>query len=221
MPRIWLKQGGVAGIFGRLCTAFVAQTSRLDTSISPASTITKLRSHKLTNRDLIYVLHVVNAAFWLYVIEGPSFLLKLGIPVLFILGLLIPLTSQLLVPAIPLLAWALTLYASRFLPPARRPTISVTVLPTLETVLYGANISDVLTRFTHPALDVIAWLPYGVLHYSLPIVVTIIIWLLAPRPALQYWASAFGYVNLLGVLCKIVFPCAPPCKHPQQSHGLY
>ncbi|KIM30590.1 hypothetical protein M408DRAFT_328137 [Serendipita vermifera MAFF 305830] len=129
---------------------------------------------------------------------------------LVILGLLMPLTSQILVPAMPVLAWGLTFYASRFLSPAQRPQISVTILPTLETVLYGANISDVLTRFTHPILDVVAWLPYGVLHFALPVLVTIAVWLMAPRPALQFWASAFGYMGLIGVLCQIAFPCAPP-----------
>jgi inositol phosphorylceramide synthase catalytic subunit len=213
MPRIRLKQNGVAGLFGRVYNAFVAQTSRLDTSISPASMITKLSSHKPTKGDIVYVLYAAGAAFWLYIMEEP-FALKLAIPVLFVLGLLIPLTSQFLVPAMPVFAWVLTFYSSRFLPAVRRPPISVTILPTLETVLYGANISDILTRFTHPVLDVIAWLPYGVLHFSLPVVVSVVIWLFAPRPALQYWASAFGYMNLFGVLCQILFPCAPPCKHP-------
>ena len=208
MPRIRLKQDGT---LGRISNAFLSQTSRLDTSISPASTIAKLRSHKITKGDLIYVLHAAGALFWLYIMEEPTYL-KLAVSICMILGLLIPLTSQFLVPAIPVLAWVLTFYSSRFLSPVRRPPISVTILPTLETVLYGANISDILTRFTHPILDVIAWLPYGVLHFSLPIIVSIFIWLFAPRPALQYWASAFGYMNLIGVLCQIVFPCAPPCK---------
>lgn len=197
-------------MLGKFSNAFIAQTSRLDTSISPVSTIAKLRSHKITKGDLIYVLHAAGAAFWLYTMEEPTYL-KLAMPGLFILGLLIPLTSQFLIPAMPVLAWVLTYYSSRFLSPLRRPSISVTILPTLETVLYGANISDILTRFTHPVLDVIAWLPYGVLHFSLPVVVSFVIWLFAPRPALQYWASAFGYMNLIGVLCQIVFPCAPPC----------
>ncbi|EEB89410.1 hypothetical protein MPER_12493, partial [Moniliophthora perniciosa FA553] len=35
------------------------------------------------------------------------------------------------------------------------------LLPTLEFVPYGANISDILTRYTHPILDILAWLPYG------------------------------------------------------------
>jgi hypothetical protein len=34
--------------------------------------------------------------------------------------------------------------------------------------LYGANISDLLTRATNPFLDVLAWLPYGVIHFVAP-----------------------------------------------------
>jgi hypothetical protein len=202
---------GPSNILGHVYNAFLVKTSQLDLSLSPKDTIAKLKAHQYRKRDALYILHASAACFWLYIMEKPPFPYKLGIPILFVLGLLIPLTSQFLFPAIPVLAWVLTYFSSRFLPASHRPPISVTVLPTLESVLYGANISDILTRFTHPVLDVMAWLPYGVLHFSLPVVVSIVIWLFAPRPALQYWSNAFGYLNLLGVLCQIVFPCAPPC----------
>lgn len=211
MSRNRAKYYGHSGPLSRVYSAFFYQSSRLDFSLSPTVTITKLRAHEFTRGDVVYLFHAAGALFWLYIMEKPPFPIKLVIPILFTLGMLVPLTSQFLLPAIPVLAWVLTYYSSRFLPASSRPPISVTVLPTLESVLYGANISDILTRFTHPILDVIAWLPYGVLHFSLPVAVSIILWLFAPKPALQYWASAFGYLNLAGVLCQIAFPCAPPC----------
>ncbi|CAG7854887.1 Inositol phosphorylceramide synthase catalytic subunit aur1 Short=IPC synthase catalytic subunit aur1; AltName: Full=Aureobasidin A resistance protein homolog; AltName: Full=Phosphatidylinositol:ceramide phosphoinositol transferase [Serendipita indica DSM 11827] len=210
MSRNRTKYYGNSGPLSRVYSAFLHQVSRLDFSLSPTVTIAKLRAHEFTRGDVVYLFHAAGALFWLYIMEKPPFPIKLVIPALFTLGMLVPLTSQFLLPAIPVLAWVLTYYSSRFLPPSSRPPISVTVLPTLESVLYGANISDILTRFTHPVLDVIAWLPYGVLHFSLPVVVSILLWLFAPKPALQYWASAFGYLNLAGVLCQIAFPCAPP-----------
>lgn len=200
------------GAFSAIYSAFITQVKKLDLSLSPRVTISKLRSHTFTKGDVVYIVHLANAIFWLHIMEKPSYPLKLVIPLLYSIALLIPLTSQFFVPATPIFTWLLTYYSSRFLPASLRPHISVTTLPTLESVLYGANISDILTRFTHPALDILAWLPYGVGHFSVPFVVAFFLWLFAPRPALQYWASAFGYMNLAGVLCQIFFPCAPPCE---------
>ncbi|KAG8758640.1 Aureobasidin resistance protein Aur1 [Serendipita sp. 396] len=212
MSRNRTKFVGNSRPFASIYNALLIQVSRLDLSLSPSVTIAKLKAHEFTKGDIVYLFHAAAAVFWLYIMEKPAYPIKLVIPMLFTIGLLVPLTGQFLLPAIPVLAWVLTYYSSRFLPASSRPPISVTVLPTLETVLYGANISDILTRFTHPVLDVVAWLPYGILHFSLPVVVSIILWLFAPRPALQYWASAFGYLNLAGVVCQILFPCAPPCE---------
>ncbi|KAG1817579.1 uncharacterized protein BJ212DRAFT_1269940 [Suillus subaureus] len=46
------------------------------------------------------------------------------------------------------------------------------LLPMLKSVLYSANISDILMRFTHPVLDIITWLPYQVIHYTFLLVLT-------------------------------------------------
>jgi membrane-associated phospholipid phosphatase len=120
------------------------------------------------------------------------------------------LTSQFFIPATPVFAWLITFYTSRFIPESYRPTVSVSLLPTLESVLYGANISDILTRFTHPILDIIAWFPYGVNHFVFPFVVAAFLWLFRPKAALHLWARTFGYMNLAGVVIQIIFPCAPP-----------
>lgn len=210
MSRNRFKTNGISRALGTIYSAFLAKTATLDYSLSPAVTLAKLRAYEPTKSDAVYVLHAAGAAFWLSIMQTPAYPLKLVIPTLFTIGIAIPLSSQFLIPAIPVLSWVLMFYSSRFLPAARRPPISVTVLPTLESVLYGANISDILTRFTHPVLDIMAWLPYGVLHFSLPVVLSICLWLFAPKPGLRYWASAFGYMNCAGVLIQILFPCAPP-----------
>jgi hypothetical protein len=114
-------------------------------------------------------------------------------------------------PAMPILTWVLTFFSSRFIPVGYRPPISVSLLPTLESVLYGANISDILTRFTHPVLDVPAWLSYGVIHFVGPFVLAAFLWLFAAKGALRFYCNAFGYMMLLGVICQILFPCAAPC----------
>ena len=58
------------------------------------------------------------------------------------------------------------------------------VLPTLESVLYRANVSDILTRFAHPVLDIIARLLYGIIHYTYLSVLS----LFCPHVALETWA---------------------------------
>jgi len=42
--------------------------------------------------------------------------------------------------------------------------------------------------------------------------------LFAPKPALKFWATSFGYLNLLGVIFQILFPCAAPWY--ELIHGL-
>lgn len=140
----------------------------------------------------------------------PGFPLKLGIPILYIIALLVPFTSQFFVPATPVFSWLITYYSSQFTPVSWRPGISVALLPALESVLYGANISDLLTRFTHPILDVIGWLSYGVLHFVGPFVVAALFWLFRPKEVLHLWARVFGFMNLAGVVVQILFPCAAP-----------
>lgn len=191
-------------------TAFVAAVGRLDKSLNPRDTLDRLRKHQWTLYDAVYVFYILLAIFWIYLMQSPGFPLKLAIPTLWIIALVVPLTSQFFLPATPIFMWLLTFYSSRFIPQEWRPTISVVLLPTLESVLYGANISDILTRFTHPLLDILAWMPYGVIHYIFPFVVAAFLWLFRQKQALHYWATAFGYMNLVGVIIQIVVPCAAP-----------
>ncbi|KIJ40976.1 hypothetical protein M422DRAFT_230037 [Sphaerobolus stellatus SS14] len=201
-----------------LLSALLSALSSVETSLSPSLTISRLKAHTFTLSDTVYVLHIIQAVFWLVLMKQPPFPIKLIIPVLYTIGLLIPLTSQVIFPATPIFAWLLTFYTSRFIPVEYRPHIWVSVLPTLESVLYGANISDVLTRFTHPLLDIVAWIPYGIMHFIGPFLVSIFMWLFAPKGSLKFWATVFGYMNLTGVWCQIIFPCAPPWY--ELIHGL-
>ncbi|KAH8109084.1 hypothetical protein DFH11DRAFT_1548557 [Phellopilus nigrolimitatus] len=196
--------------FNIIFSAIVAAVNRLDKSLDPRDTVAKLQRYQFTYRDSIYIFHACLATFWVSLWPAFALPLKIVIPIVYITALFVPLTSQFLVPATPVLSWVITFFSSRFIPVAYRPSISVSLLPTLESVLYGANISDILTRFTHPVLDIFAWLPYGVLHFILPFVVSIFLWLFRSKEALRFWARAFGYMNLVGVIMQIVLPCAAP-----------
>ncbi|GJE95947.1 inositol phosphorylceramide synthase [Phanerochaete sordida] len=204
--------------FKTIWTAFVAAVGRMDKSLSPYDTIQKFRKHNWVLTDSIYLFEIFLATFWISIMQEPGFPLKLLLPTIYSILILVPFTSQFFLPGTPILLWVLSWYSNRFIPSDYRPGISVVLLPTLESVLYGANISDILTRFTHPILDIIAWIPYGVGHYSIPFVVAAFLWLFRPKEALHEWGRIFGYMNLVGVLVQIFFPCAPPWY--EIIHGL-
>ncbi|KAJ8488969.1 hypothetical protein ONZ45_g13750 [Pleurotus djamor] len=201
-----------------LVQALQAAVARLDKSLNPNDTLQKLRNHQFTWSDSIHVFHLALVGFWFTIMQVPGFPLKLLIPVVWVIGLLVPLTSQFLFPFTPIAVYLLSFYTSRFIPTSWRPDISVSLLPTLESVLYGANISDILTRFTHPILDIIAWIPYGVGHFTFPFFVGAFLWLFRTNEALVFFSRAFGYLNLLGVWIQILLPCAAPWY--ELIHGL-
>jgi inositol phosphorylceramide synthase catalytic subunit len=84
------------------------------------------------------------------------------------------------------------------------------VLPALENIFYGANLSNILSAHKNVVLDILAWLPYGIIHYGGPVVCSIFIFCFAPPTTLQVFARSFGYVNLIGVTVQLLFPCSPP-----------
>ncbi|VDB85644.1 unnamed protein product [Peniophora sp. CBMAI 1063] len=200
----------VVRVANDIWSAFVVGVGRLDKSLNPMDTINRIRNHRFTPSDSIYALHALNAAFWVWMMTSPAFPLKLFIPIFHLTILLIPFTSQFFTPALPITTWLICYFSSKFIPNEYRPNISVVVLPTLESVLFGANISDLLTRFTHPILDIFAWLPYGVIHFSFPFFIAAFTWLFRPNEALHFFARVFGYLNFVGVLVQILFPCAAP-----------
>ncbi|GAA5959965.1 hypothetical protein JCM21900_001442 [Sporobolomyces salmonicolor] len=184
--------------------------SRLEISFDVKLSIRRLKRYGWQwGRDWEYLVVGSLAAFSLMVMAQPL-LFKLFLVAAYTTALLVPFTSQFFLPATPVFSWLLFFYSSQFIPKSYRPHIWVSVLPTLESILYGANISDLLTRWTNPVLDVMAWVPYGVVHFVAPFVVAAVLWVFSPPGAVKFWAAAFGYMNLVGVMIQIAFPCAPP-----------
>lgn len=99
-----------------------------------------------------------------------------------------------------------------------RPHIWVKVLPALENVLYGANLSEILSAHTHPILDLLAWLPYGIGHFGGPLVCSIFIFIFAAPSTTPVFARAFGWLALIGVTLSLLLPCTPPWY--EKEHGL-
>lgn len=99
---------------------------------------------------------------------------------------------------------------ARFISSEYRPQIWVRILPTLENILYGANLSNILSAHHHTFLDLLAWIPYGVTHFGSPFVCSAFSFIFGPPGTLPVFARTFGYMNILGVLTQILFPCSAP-----------
>jgi membrane-associated phospholipid phosphatase len=59
-------------------------------------------------------------------------------------------------------------------------------------------------------LDVLAWLPYGIIHFGAPAICTGALFIFAAPGSAPVFARAYGYMNLVGVLIQLAFPCSPP-----------
>lgn len=67
-----------------------------------------------------------------------------------------------------------------------------------------------LSAHTHPILDVLAWIPYGLTHFAAPFACALLLFACGPPRLAPLFARAFGYMNLLGVLTQLALPCSPP-----------
>ena len=99
-------------------------------------------------------------------------------------------------------------YTSCFIPTSWCPTSFASLLPTLKSVLYDMNVLGEDVSFTHPSLDIIAWLPYSIGHFTIPFVVTAFLWLFRTKQALHFWAHTFRYMNMVGIIIQILLPCS-------------
>ena len=196
----------------------------LDYRLSPLVSIEKLKAHKWRKFDIQWLIYFLIALPSFIMMSIPIPVVKWLIPVAYFGLIITPLTSQFFLPGTPILCWLMTFFCARFIPTPVRPKINVTILPTLESVWYGANISNLVTTHRHWILDLCAWFPYGLVHYVVPFVIAAIAWVYAPakgsanrnghKPysAVQFWGLVFGVMNIIGVVVQISFPCAPPCE---------
>jgi membrane-associated phospholipid phosphatase len=108
--------------------------------------------------------------------------------------------------------------AHRFIPSEFRPHIWVKVLPALENVLYGANLSNILSAHTHAVFDLLAWIPYGLMHFSMPLITSAVLFFFAAPGTTPVFARTFGWMSVLGVTIQLLLPCTPPWY--EKLHGL-
>lgn len=148
-----------------------------------------------------------------FIIQSPGWIVKTVLAIALISSFFLPYIRRFTTPALPIFTWLITFYACQFIPTEYRPShIFVNILPTLERILYGASLSEIISKHTHPVLDIMAWLPYGVIHFSLPFVLALLLFVFGPPKSAKIFGQAFGYMNIAGVLTQLLFPNASPCK---------
>ncbi|KAF9365612.1 Aureobasidin resistance protein Aur1 [Mortierella sp. NVP85] len=174
-----------------------------------ATALQDLKQHTYSTHDLQYVFLFMIFSFCYTVVNKPVWF-KLPIVLLSLTSLIPRRTRAFMLPFLAVASWLVLFYSCRFIPSEWRPHIYTSVLPTLDNIIYGGNLSGLLASSTGPWKDLLAWIPYGILHFVMPVVVAIWIALFAPAGTLPVFARTFGYMNLAGVLTQLFFPCAPP-----------
>ena len=194
----------------RSMQAPTSSIASLNTSINPADTIRALRTHHWSYYDAQYIFLAIVAIFALSVIQHPGPMAKTLIVTGFFATLIVPLTRQFFLPFAPIGVYLMLFYSAGFIPGEMRPPIWVRVLPSLENILYGANLSNILSAHKSTLLNVLAWIPYGLCHFGAPFVCSGLMFLFGPPGTTPVFARAFGYMNIIGVLTQIILPCSPP-----------
>lgn len=162
---------------------------------------------------LQYPMFAALALFDMYYIQYPALWARILIAIALLSSPFIPYVRRFTVPAMVIFTWLITFYAVKFFPNNIKPQhIFVNLLPTLERIIYGANLSEIISKHTHPVLDIIAWLPYGVIHFAFPFIFSLLLFIYGPPGSIAIFGQAFGYMNLAGVLTQLLFPTSPPCK---------
>ncbi|KAL8684066.1 MAG: hypothetical protein Q9186_000097 [Xanthomendoza sp. 1 TL-2023] len=200
----------------------------LETSFSPADTFRSLRAHRWSFYDGQYLILIILGIFSLSIIASPGPIFKTVVATIILISLLLPVTRQFFLPFSSIVTWLIWFYACgllwynfkvnegadifriRFIDSAWRFPIWVRVLPALENILYGANISNILSAHQNTFLDIMGWLPYGIIHFGGPVVFSIIMFVFASPGTVPVFARSYGFMNLVGVSIQLLFPCSPP-----------
>lgn len=182
----------------------------LDTRFDPRISIQQLRNYCPSLSDIFHYGFLGSILLFVFVVNPASLINKFLLLITFILLCFIPITGQFVFNAFPIFTWLALYFTSSSFDTSYRPPITVKVLPAVETILYGDNLSDILAASTNTTLDLITWLPYGIFHFGAPFVVAGTLFLFGPPTILRGYSFAFGYMNLFGVIIQNIFPAAPP-----------
>lgn len=211
-------------LWERLRAAFLADApadlslQRLETSFSFMEGIRRFRAHRWRKRDLQYCVLLPILLFAFIICSKPPILIRILMAAVYIYLIAAPATSQFFLPFLPTGTYLILFYSCGFINPKYRPPIFVRLLPGLETIFYGGDLSATLAASPNSVCDILAWIPYGLGHFGAPFVVSLIMFLFGPPTTLPSFHFAFGFMNVIGVTTQLLFPNAPPWY--RNLHGL-
>lgn len=190
----------------------------LQSSFDPRPAFSAAKAQVWSLQGLHFAFLSCILAFSLTIMPVPL-IVKLGLALGLVYITTAPILAQFFRPGLPVLTWVFLFFNSKNIPLWMRPPITVTVLPRLEDFFFADNLSELLATNTNTVKDIFAWLPYGIIHFSLPFIVAGLIFIFGPPTALNGFGFSFGYMNLTGVIVQnLIFSCAPPWY--KVLHGL-
>lgn len=111
----------------------------------------------------------------------------------------------------PIIAWLLLFTLAKHIPMDMRPPISTTVLPKLDTYIFGSNlVVEKISKHHSPFLDILAFIPYGIIHYISPVAIAIYLYIAGWRRVIPIFARCFGIMAVAAVYTQLIFPTTPP-----------
>jgi len=85
----------------------------LDLSFSPLDTVKALGRHQWSVYDAQYIFLLLVGIFVLCVVETPGAFVKMALATLIILSLILPITRQFFLPALPIFGWLFLFYSCK------------------------------------------------------------------------------------------------------------
>ncbi|KAI0461152.1 hypothetical protein LJB42_001167 [Komagataella kurtzmanii] len=187
-----------------------SECSDLDLRVKPDWKQLRTRIRTMPTCDICHYAFLLSVMMISMIVSPVHILFKLVVIIGLATIFIVPLTSQFFWSALPILTWVGLFFNMPFIPVWIKPAITVQSLPALETILYGDNLSDILAASPNAFLDLLAWLPYGIIHFAFPFILAALLFVFGPPRCLRAYAFAFGYMNLIGVITQLLFPAAPP-----------
>jgi len=161
---------------------------------------------KYPNLKTIITVNIIGLVFYFII---PTFLAKSIFSLLFIgINYCFKETRGIMITFTPIILWILLFSTAKDIPMSWRRPIDVTTLSTVEKKL--GSISFHFYKNENTFLDLLAWIPYGIVHYIMPFLVgTYLVLFYKPGYASAY-LFFFGVMNTVGVLTQLFWPTAPP-----------
>jgi len=160
---------------------------------------------KYPNFINIILLNIFGVLFYFII---PTFLAKM-IYVIILIGanLCFKETRGLVISCLPIIIWCLLFTMAKDIPLNWRRNIDVDTLYNLEK--YFGSISFKFYKDPNVFLDLLAWIPYGIIHYLMPFFVGFYLVFYHKPGYTSAYLFFFGIMNSLGVLTQLIWPTAP------------